>query len=92
MLTPTILGPIVILSFHPRGFFPVDLPITISKACLFSSIPTTFPAHLNLLHLITLNVLDEANYELPHCEAFSILIPFESKCLCARVCINDYGT
>ena len=56
-------GPLI-LSFHlrlglPKGLFPVGLPVKILKALLPSSILTTFPAHLNLLDLITLTILGE---------------------------------
>ena len=55
---------IIILSFHlrlglPKGRFYVGLTVKILKALLPSSILATFPAHLNLLDLITLTVLSE---------------------------------
>jgi hypothetical protein len=55
---------ILILSFHLRlgflkGLFPVGLPVNILKAVLPTFILATWPAHLTLLDLITLNVLGE---------------------------------
>ena len=43
----------------PNGIFPVGLPVKVLKALLPSSILATCPAHLNLLHLITLTILGE---------------------------------
>ena len=42
----------------PKGPFPVDLPVKILKALLPSSILATCPAHLNLLDLITLTIIN----------------------------------
>ena len=41
----------------PKGLFPPGVPVKILKALLPSSILTTWPAHLNLLDLITLTIL-----------------------------------
>jgi hypothetical protein len=43
----------------PKGLFPVSVPAKILKALLPSSILTKWPAHLNLLDLITLTILGE---------------------------------
>ena len=43
----------------PKGLFPVCLPVKIFKALLSSSILATYPAHLNLLDLISLTILGE---------------------------------
>jgi hypothetical protein len=64
VLIPISLRCILILSSHLRlglhkGFFPVGLPVKILKALLPSSILATCPAHLHLLHLITLTILGE---------------------------------
>ena len=40
----------------PKGLFPVDVPVTILKALLSSSILATRPAYLNLLDLIILTI------------------------------------
>ena len=63
VLIPTFLRSILILSSHlrlglPKGLFPVGLPVKILKAVLPPSILATCPAHLNLLDLITLTILD----------------------------------
>ena len=42
-----------------KGIFPVCLPVRILKALLPSSILVTYPAHLNLLDLITLTIVGE---------------------------------
>jgi len=52
IVLPSSLGP-------PKCLFPVGLPVKILKAILPSSILATCPAHLNLLDLITLTILDE---------------------------------
>ena len=39
----------------PRGLFPVSLPVNILKGLLTSCILAIYPAHLNLLDLITIN-------------------------------------
>ena len=53
----------IVLSSTPRGLpkilFPVDLPVKVLQALLLSSIMATWPAHLNLLDLITLTILGE---------------------------------
>ena len=43
----------------PKSLFPVGLPVKMLKALLPSSILATWPAHFNLLDLITLNILGE---------------------------------
>ena len=53
---------ILILSSHlrlglPKGRFPARLPVKILKELLPSSIQATWPAHFNLLDLITLTIL-----------------------------------
>ena len=58
------LRSILILSFQlrldlPKCLFLVGVPVKILKALLSSSILTTLPAHLNILALITLTVLEE---------------------------------
>ena len=56
----------------PNGIFLVGLPIKILKEFLHSSILATWPAHLNLLDLITLTTLGEwYKYKVPHCGSFS---------------------
>ena len=55
----------------PNGLFLVDLSEKILKAFLSSCILATWPAHLNLLDLITLCWVNGTNYEIPHCGAFS---------------------
>ena len=42
-----------------KGLFPAGVPVKILKVYLSSSILATCPAHLNLLDLITLNILGE---------------------------------
>ena len=52
-----------------KCLFPVGLPVKIKilKALLSSSILATWPAHLNLLDLITVTILSERyKYEAPH--------------------------
>ena len=44
---------------HPKGIFPVGVPVKILRALLPSSILATWPAYLNLLDLITLTILAE---------------------------------
>ena len=61
---PISLISILILSSHlrlglPKGLLPVGLPVNILKALLLSSILATYPAHLNLLDLITRTILGE---------------------------------
>ena len=41
----------------PRGIFPVDLPVTSSKVLLSSSILASYPANINLIDLIILNIM-----------------------------------
>ena len=58
------LRSILILFSHQRlcllkDFFPVGLSVQILKSLLPSSILTTRPAHLSLLALIILTILDE---------------------------------
>ena len=43
----------------PKYLFPVGLPVNILKELLPSTILATWPANLNLLDLITLNILDK---------------------------------
>ena len=40
-----------------KGLFPIALPVNILKALLLSSILATWPAHLNILDIITLTIL-----------------------------------
>ena len=54
-----LLRSILILSSHLRLSFPVGLPIYFFKALLLYFILATCPAHINLLDLITLNILGE---------------------------------
>ena len=50
-------------SSHSQSFFPVFLPVKILKALLyFFFIPATWPAHLDLLDLNTLTILDGWNF------------------------------
>ena len=63
-LIPISSRSILILSSYlrlgfPKGLFPVGLPVKILKALLPSSILATYPAHLNLIDLITLTILGE---------------------------------
>ena len=63
-LIPISSKSILILSSHlrldlPKSLFPEGLRVKILKALLPSSILATWPAHLNLLDLITLTILDE---------------------------------
>ena len=62
-LIPTSSRSILILSSRlrlglPKDLFPVGLPVKISKA-LLSFIIATYCAYLNLLDLITLDILDQ---------------------------------
>ena len=43
----------------PKGHFPISVTEKNLKALLISSILAKWPAHLNFLDLITLNILDE---------------------------------
>ena len=64
---------------HPRGSFPLSLPVKILNALLPSSILATWPAHLNLLVLITLTILCE-RYKLLGSSLWSLLhTPFSSR-------------
>ena len=56
IISPIILGSNLGLDL-PRGQFPVDLPVTIFKAPLPSSILDKYSAHFNLLDLITLTTI-----------------------------------
>ena len=68
ILTTISLRFIAILSFH----LCLGVPVRILKALLPSSILAKCPAHLNLLDLISLTILDEhTNYEVPHYETSS---------------------
>ena len=64
-LIPISSRSILILASHlrlglPKDLFPVGLALKILKALLPSSILATYPAHLNLLDLITLtNILGD---------------------------------
>ena len=62
MLTTISLRSNIVLSSTPslpERLFPVDLPITILKVLLSSSILGTGPANLNLTDLVTLNSTQE---------------------------------
>jgi len=61
---PISLRSILILFSHlglgfPKDFFPIGLLVKILKALLPSYILATCSSHLNLLDLITLNILGE---------------------------------
>ena len=83
---------ILLLSFHlhlglPKGLFPVGLPVKILNEPLSSLIQATWPAHLNLLYLITLSLLGEryklwssSLWSLLHSPLSSILGPNISVC------------
>ena len=76
-LIPISLRFILILSSHlclglPKGLFPADVPVKILKALLLSSILATWPAHLNLLDLISLTTLGEW-YKLRSSSLWSLL-------------------
>ena len=67
------------LSFHlsqrlPEGLFPVSLRVNIFEELQFSSILTTWPVYLNLLHLITANQNNNNNnnnfFETEHISAY----------------------
>jgi hypothetical protein len=63
MFTSISVKSILTFSSHlrlglPIGTFPVGLPVKISKA-LLSFIIATYCAYLNLLDLITLDILDQ---------------------------------
>ena len=78
VLIPISLRSILILSSHlrlglPNSFFPVGLPAKILKALLPSFIMATWPVHLNLPDVITLTLLGEWYYEIPHYGVFSTL-------------------
>ena len=83
VLIPISLRSILILSSHlhlglPKGLFSVGFPVKILKALLPSSILATWPAHLNLLVLITLTILAE-QYKLWSALLWSLLhSPFSS--------------
>ena len=82
VLIPIYLSSILILSSHlrlslPKGLFLVCVPVTILKALLPSSILTTWPAHLNVLHLITLTKLGE-RYKLWSSSLWSLHSPSAS--------------
>ena len=64
VLTSISLRPILILPSNQRlglpiGIFPLSSPVKILTALQPSSILATYPAHLNLLDLITLTILGE---------------------------------
>ena len=64
VLIPTSLRPVQILFSQlrlglPKGNFPIGLPVKILKKLLPSDILGTLPAHLNLLDLIILTIIDE---------------------------------
>jgi hypothetical protein len=62
----------LILSFLLRLGLPVGLLVKILKVLLRSSILARWPAHLNLLDLITLTILGgRTHYEVPNCGALS---------------------
>jgi hypothetical protein len=77
VLIPIFIRSILILSSHlilglPKGLFPVGVPIKVLKALLTSSILAKWPAHLNLLDLITLTILGE-RYKLWSSSLWSLL-------------------
>jgi hypothetical protein len=83
VLTHIPLRSILILSSHlrlglPKGILLVGLPIKFLKTLLPSSILATWPAHLNLLYLITLTALSEL-YKLWSSSLWSLLIPLWPK-------------
>ena len=92
---PISLRSILIVSSHPRlglpiGIFPVGVSVKILKALLPSSILATWPAHLNLLDLITLTILVE-RYKLWGCSLWSLLplsIPFWALILASGPCFQ----
>jgi hypothetical protein len=64
ILIPISLRSILILFSHlrlglPKDLFSVHIPVKSLKVLLSSSILATWPAHLNLLDLITLSILGE---------------------------------
>ena len=62
----------------PRGIFHVGLPVKIMKTLVLSLILATYPAYLNLLHLISLTILDKwYKFDAPHCKVFLLSHPFD---------------
>jgi hypothetical protein len=80
---PALISTYVNLNFtwdFPLELFFVGLLFQILKTLLPYSFLAICPAHLNILEIITLTILGEyTNYEVPHCEASSILILFGPK-------------
>ena len=94
VLIPISLRSILVMSSHlrlglPKGIFPIGLPVKILKAVLPSSILATWPAHLNLLDLITLTAV-WSRHELWVC--FQLIILFEYhinvKCEVSLLVVN----
>jgi hypothetical protein len=92
ILIPISFRSILILSSHlflglPKALSPVGAPVKILKTLLPSSILAKWPAHLNFLHLITLNVLGERyNLWSSHCGTFSSLL---GPNICLRILFSN---
>ena len=67
-----IIHSIILRRSLSKDLYPIGLPVKIFKELLPFSVLATYPAHLNLLDLITLTILSARyNYEVLHCAAFS---------------------
>ena len=74
----------------PTGLLAINLPDKILKSLILSSILAIWPAHLNLIDLSTLTILDKRYKLLQNCETFSTLhsLPFWTQIFVSGFCFQ----